>query len=149
MRFLSRSDRQRQGSAETVACEAVKQQACVSYESEISTESKAIPGVRFVIRRISFGRRMELSRRVREIVQRAEFLEAGDELRDKIEAGILTQAVDEMYVRWALVAVDGLIIDGEAVTAELLLDKGPEELTREVVSAIKEQCGLSESQRKN
>ena len=54
-----------------------------------------------------------------------------------------------MYLRWALVGVDGLEIDGEAATAEQLLDRGPEELAREIVVAIKEECGLSEAERKN
>jgi hypothetical protein len=42
-----------------------------------------------------------------------------------------------------------LMIDGEAATAAQLLEKGPEALAREVVNAIKEQCGLSEAERKN
>jgi len=53
-----------------------------------------------------------------------------------------------MYLHWGLSSIDGLIIDGEPATAVGLLEKGPEELTREVVSAIKEQCGLSEPERK-
>jgi hypothetical protein len=121
----------------------------VSYESALAIESKVMPGVKFVINRISFGRRMELSRRVREITQKTEFLEAGSELSEKIEAGILAQEVDAMYLRWALVGVNGLEIDGEAATAEQLLDRGPEDLAREIVVAIKEQCGLSEAERKN
>jgi hypothetical protein len=121
----------------------------VSYESALAIESKVMPGVKFVINRISFGRRMELSRQVREITQKTEFLEAGSELREKIEAGILAQEVDAMYLRWALVGVDGLEIDGEAATAEQLLNRGPEDLAREIVAAIKEQCGLSEAERKN
>ena len=121
----------------------------VSYQSVLAIESKVLPGVRFVINRISFGRRMDLSRRVREITRKKEFLEAGSELDEKIEAGLLTQEVDAMYLSWALVAVDGLEIDGEPATAEQLLDRGPEELAREIVVAIKEQCGLSDAERKN
>ena len=34
-------------------------------------------------------------------------------------------------------------------TPAQLLEKGPEDLAREVVSAIKEQFGLSEAERKN
>ena len=144
MKFVLRSDDKREerslpGNAEER----------VSYESALAIESKVMPGVKFVINRISFGRRMELSRRVREITQKTEFLEAGSELGEKIEAGILAQEVDAMYLRWALVGVDGLKIDGEAATAEQLLDRGPEELAREIVVAIKEQCGLSEAERKN
>jgi hypothetical protein len=144
MRFLSRSDSKKGGSGPAASAGAL-----VSYESALTIESKVIPGVRFVVNRISFGRRMELSRRVREITQKVEFLEAGNELHEKIEAGILAQEVDAMYLRWALVAVDGLEIDGEPATAEHLLDRGPDDLAREIVGAIKEQCGLSEAERKN
>jgi len=135
MKFLSRS--------------AEKSGIPVSYESVMTTESKAIPGVVFVINRISFGRRMELSRLVREIGKKAEFLEAGTELQERIEAGILTHEVDAMYLRWGLVSVEGLTIDGTPATAEQLLDSGPEALTQEIVVAIKAQCGLSEAERKN
>ena len=128
---------------------AVPRNGALQYESVISIESKAAPGVRFAIHRISFGRRMELSRRVREISRKAEFLEAGTELHEKIEASILAQEIDAMYLQWGLVSIEGLIIDGEPATAARLLEKGPEDLTREIVSAIKEQCGLSEPERKN
>jgi hypothetical protein len=119
------------------------------YESVISTNSRAAPGVTFAIHRISFGRRMELSRRVRELSRKAEFLQAGTEIHEKIEANILAQEIDAMYLHWGLVSMEGLTIDGEVATAELLLEKGPEELVREVVGAIKEQCGLGEAERKN
>jgi hypothetical protein len=92
---------------------------------------------------------MELSRRVREISRKAEFLEASTELREKIEANILAQEIDAMYLQWGLVSVDGLMIDGEPATAAHLLEKGPEHLAREIVGAIKEQCGLNEAERKN
>jgi len=92
---------------------------------------------------------MELSRRVREISRKAEFLEASTELHEKIEANILALEIDAMYLHWGLVSVEGLIIDGQAANATQLLEKGPEDLAREVVSAIKEQCGLSEAERKN
>ena len=74
------------------------------YDSVVSIESKAVPGVRFAIYRVSFGRRMELSRRVREISRKAEFLEAGTELHEKIEANILAQEIDAMYLQWGLVS---------------------------------------------
>jgi hypothetical protein len=142
MRFLSHLDRKKEGPQP-------ESRATVSYESALVIDSKAIPGVKFVINRISFGRRMELSRRVREITQKTEFLEAGSELDEKIEAGILAQQVDAMYLCWGLVAVQGLEIDGQSATAEQLLDRGPEELAREIVVAIKEQVGLNETERKN
>lgn len=121
----------------------------VHYQSAVSIDSKAVPGVRFAIHRISFGRRMELSRRVREMSRRAEFLEASSELHEKIEANILAQEIDAMYLTWGLVSLDGFSIDGEPATPVHLLEKGPEDLAREIVGAIKEQCGLNEAERKN
>ena len=70
-------------------------------------------------------------------------------MREKIEANILAQEIDAMYLEWGLVSVDGLIVDGEPATAAQLLEKGPEDLAREVVSAIRQECGLSEAERKN
>jgi hypothetical protein len=146
MRFRSRSGRERlDGAAQTI----VPSNGAVRYDSVISIDSKAAPGVKFAIHRVSFGRRMELSRRVREISRKAEFLEASTELTEKIEANILAQEIDAMYLQWGLVKIEGLIIDGEVATAVQLLEKGPEDLTREIVGAIKEQCGLSETERKN
>ena len=146
MRFISHSAKERGG--ETRSREAGASDV-VRYDSILSIDSKTAPGVRFAIQRISFGRRMELSRRVRELSRKAEFLQAGTELDEKIEANILAQEIDAMYMQWGLVSVEGLIIDGEPANGAQLLEKGPEDLSREVVGAIKEQCGLSESERKN
>jgi len=146
MRFMWRSGRERPDrAAQTI----VPSNGAVHYDSVISIDSKAAPGVKFAIHRVSFGRRMELSRRVREISRKAEFLEASTELNEKIEANILAQEIDAMYLQWGLVKIEGLVIDGEVATAAQLLEKGPEDLAREIVGAIKEQCGLSETDRKN
>ena len=53
----------------------------MNYESILERESETTPGVTFVLAKMSFGRRVELTRRLREIAQRVEFLEAGP-LRD-------------------------------------------------------------------
>jgi len=119
------------------------------YDSTLSIQSKAMPAVTFVINRISFGRRMELARRVREISQRAEYLTAGSQLQEKIEASLLRQEIEATYLRWALIRIDGLTIDGEPASTERLIEQGPEALTNEIVNAIKAQCGLSEDERKN
>jgi hypothetical protein len=121
----------------------------VSYDSVAKIRSTAIPGVTFAIYRISFGRRMELARQAREISRRAEFLDAGNQLQEKIDANILAQEVDAMYLRWALMGIQGLTIDGESPSPDQLLQKGPETLTREILGAIKQECGLNEAERKN
>ena len=147
MKFMSRLGKER--GEVGPAHGTIPQTGAWHYDSVVSIDSKAAPGVRFGIHRISFGRRTELSRRVREISRKAEFLEASTELHEKIEANILAQEIDAMYLQWGLVSVDGLIIDGEPATAAHLLEKGPEDLAREIVGAIKEECGLNEAQRKN
>lgn len=119
------------------------------YESNVEVDSQTVPGVKFTINRISFGRRMELCRRVRDIGQRLEFLEAGDQFREKVEANLLSHEIDRIYLEWGLVGIKGLKIDGELATGELVAEKGPEALTKEIVDAIKGQCGLSEEERKN
>jgi hypothetical protein len=145
MKFLSRLARSRRG--DEPQREILEEPAC--YRSTVRVSSKAMPGVMFEIKRISFGRRTDLAKRVREISQRVEFLEAGGELREKIEASLLKQEIEAIYLQWALVRVEGLTIDGELVTTERLLDRGPEELTHEIVAAIKTECGLTGDERKN
>lgn len=119
------------------------------YESSLRIASRTMPGVTFTIERVSFGRRMELCRRVRDIGQKLEFLEAGSRVQDKVEANLLSHEIDRIYLEWGMLAIEGLRIDGEPATCALLIEKGPEQLTREIVEAIKAQCGLSEEERKN
>lgn len=119
------------------------------YESTITIESATMPGVAFGVNRISFGRRMELCRRIREIASNLEFLDAADNVREKVEANLLSHEIDLIYLRWGLVRIEGLSIDGETATVELAVAKGPEALTEEIVEAIKAQCSLSTEQRKN
>lgn len=141
MKFMSRLAKEPGGGG--------SRNGAVRYDSVFRVESKSVPGVRFAIHRISFGRRMELCRRVRDISRKAAFLEAGNELDEKIEASILAQEIDAMYVEWGLESIEGLSIDGEAAGGAELLAKGPDALAREVVDAIKHECGLSEAERKN
>jgi hypothetical protein len=121
----------------------------VPYASTLRIESQTVGGVAFTVRKVSLGMRMELMRQIREISRRIEFVAAGDELQERIEANLLAHEIDATYLRWGLVEVTGLEVDGEAVTSELLIDKGPEALAREIVGAIRSQCGLSEEERKN
>jgi hypothetical protein len=121
----------------------------VPYSSRLRIESQVIDGVVFTLRKISLGMRMELMRKIREISRRMEFLAAGDDLQERIEANLLAHEIDATYMRWGLVEVTGLDIDGEAATAELLIEKGPDELAKEIVAAIRSQSGLNDAERKN
>lgn len=119
------------------------------YESTITLPSGCVPGVEFSVVRPSFARRMELARRILELSRRLEFRDAGDGIEDNIEANILGCEIDRLYLCWGLTRITGFTVDGMDPTAELIAEKGPEDLAHEIVSAIKAQCGLSESERKN
>src|SRR5262245_24328501 len=119
----------------------------MTYESILERESRTAPGVTFVLAKMSFGRRIELTRRLREIAQRVEFLDAGD-AREKIDAALLTSEIDRMYVLWGLKEVRGLELDG-APAAESLAGIGPEDLFQEALALVKAECSLTDSERKN
>jgi|SRR5579872_4951083 len=118
-------------------------------ESYVRIESKLKPGVEFVVAKMSFGRRLELIRRIREMSAKLEFLHAGASTGDQLEAALVSAEIDRLYVIWGLREVAGLDIDGVAATPELLVSAGPEDLFREAVTAVKNECGLSETERKN
>ena len=106
-------------------------------------------GVRFRVARMSFGRRMELMREVRELARRKEFLESGPSAEERMDAALLQGEIDRLFVMWGLRAVEGLRLDGEAATPELLADRGPEGLFREALEAVRAEVGLTPDERKN
>jgi hypothetical protein len=112
-------------------------------------EAAGYPGVRYTIRRMSFGRRLELLRRIRGLGQRLEYLNAGATAAEKLEAAAVAAEVDREYLRWGLEAIEGLRIDGEPADAEGLAERGPEDLCREIVARIRAESGLNEEERKN
>ena len=120
-----------------------------SVESTLAVESAACPGVVLTINRMSFGRRLELTRQVRELGRKLEFLEASTEFGEKAEAAILSSEIDCLYLRWGLVEIAGLSLDGVPATSETLIASGPEPLSLEILNAIKNECGLNEAERKN
>ena len=120
------------------------------YKSTVTVESTECPGVRFTIRRMSFGRRLELARNVRDKLGRLEFLSAGEEGKaEEAEAALLACEIDRQYAEWGLASVEGLEIDGKPATPQSLLDGGPESLVTEVLEAIYREAGLSGEERKN
>lgn len=120
-----------------------------NYDSSMWFGSETCAGVRFRIARISVGRRIELARRIREIGRGIEFLEAGNDAREKLEAMVLSGEMERVYLEWGLVEVEGLAIDGEVAGPVALIEKGPTELAGEVLARIKSECGLNEDERKN
>ncbi len=123
--------------------------AC-DYKSTLRVASLTFPGVHFTIRTMSFGSRMELTRAVGDLISKSQFHRAQpDDLSEQAAAGLLACEAEQMYLRWGLAGVEGMNIDGEPATAELLINKGPEAFVLEVVAAIKHQAGLSDEERKN
>src|SRR5579871_236180 len=107
------------------------------YTSFEVVESKLAAGVSYTLAKMSFGRRVELTRRIRELAGRREFLDAGETAGEKMEAALLASEIDRLYLSWGLKEVSGLELDGQAATPESLAAAGPEELFREALSAIK------------
>jgi hypothetical protein len=121
----------------------------VHYESTLDVSSAAYAGVRYRIRKPSFLSRSRLIDQVRELGRSLNFVEAGEGAADRIEAVHLHMKIDRLYLEWGLEAIEGMEIDGERITVESLIAKGPEDLTSEILVKIKAQCTLSESERKN
>ena len=121
----------------------------MDYESQTTLEAQSARDVRYTISRMSFGRRLELTRKVRELGRRLEFLGAGKNAEEKMEESVLTAEIDRLFLEWGLRRVEGLFIDGQPATAETVIEHGPEELCQEILKAIKAECGLSEAERKN
>lgn len=120
-----------------------------NWNSRKVVASEERPGVEFVIARMTFGRRIELMREVRDLAVRLEYFEAGQDAKNGMEASLLGAEIDRLYLRWGLEDVRGLELDGVPATAELLIAIGPEELFLEALAAVKAECGLLENERKN
>ena len=121
----------------------------MNYESMTVVESRVAAGVTFTIAKMSFGRRAELMRRVRELARRMEFLEAGQLPGEQMDAALLQVEIDRLYLAWGLHAVSGIALDGADATPELLAEAGPEDLFREALAAVRSETGLTEAERKN
>ena len=121
----------------------------MNYESVEEHGSQIRPGVKFFVYRMSFGRRIDLMRRVRDLAPRLECFQAGTTPADRIEAGLISAEIDRLYLDWGLREVRGLEIDGEPAVPQSLGDQGPEELFLEALRLVKHACGLSENEAKN
>ena len=121
----------------------------MTYESEAVIESEVAPGVTFTVLKMSYGRRSELMRRIRELARRHEFLDASERLEDRMAAALLESEINLTYLKWGLRSISGLTVDGAEATPEILAEKGPETLFREVLKAVRAQAGVTPEERKN
>jgi hypothetical protein len=121
----------------------------MTYESEVVIESEVTPGVTFTIFKMSYGRRSELMRTIRDLARHHEFLGTSERLEDRMEAALLESEINLAYIRWGLKSISGLTVDGADATPENLAERGPEGLFREVLKAVRAQAGLTPEERKN
>ncbi|MCC6389519.1 MAG: hypothetical protein IT167_02865 [Bryobacterales bacterium] len=119
------------------------------YSSTIQYESRMIPGVTFTLWRLSFGKRLELLRRVHSLAGKQEFCTASQTVESQYEAAILEKAMQQIYLECTLVQVEGLLIDGEPASTDILLQRGPENLVGEIIGTIHRHMGLSAEEQKN
>jgi hypothetical protein len=121
----------------------------MNWASRKIVASQERPGVEFVIALMTFGRRIELMRRVRDLAARLEYFEAGRDAKNGMEASLLGAEIDRLYIRWGVEEIRGLTLDGAPASVEALVEGGPEELFFEALTAVKAECGLDENERKN
>lgn len=121
----------------------------MNYQSTRTVNSATCEGVGFTIARLSFGRKLELTRLVRELGKRIEFYQAGESPSEKLDAAIAGAEIDNVYLDWGLISIDGLEIDGCPADKQLLIAAGPDALCREIVGEIRRECGLTDEEIKN
>jgi hypothetical protein len=121
----------------------------MTYESVRVVESAVAAGVLYTVAKMSFARRVDLMRQVRDLARKVEFLEAGGGAGDKMDAALLQREIDRLYLTWGLREVSGLELDGAAATPDSLADAGPEDLFQEALAAVRAETGLNEAERKN
>ena len=122
----------------------------MEYESSEWKASAEVEGVRYRIRCMSFGRRLELMKCVGDSLARLEFLQAGQPTAESsAEATLLGGVIDREFLLWGLAEIDGLSIDGKAATPTTLMESGPETLVQEALRAVRGAVGLTEQERKN
>ena len=121
----------------------------MEWESRSVVKSKVQTGVEFAIAKMTFGRRIELMRRVRDLACRLEYFQAGRDEKQQMEASLLAAELDRVYLDWGLAEVRGLTVDGSPVDVPEFVENGPEDLVLEALGLIRFECGLAELERKN
>jgi hypothetical protein len=119
------------------------------WESRKIVRSELRPDVEYDVARMSFGRRLELMKKIRDLAARIEFFEAGQAESNRMEASLLAGEMDRVFLEWGLQGVSGLEVDGAPASVAALIENGPEDLVHEALGIIKAECGLNEAERKN
>jgi hypothetical protein len=107
-------------------------------------ESRTCPGLRFTIRRISYGRRSELAAELAQVSGGAEHASTTE---------LLKALLKTMVVEVSGLEVDGAEIAGrfneDAAIVEAFLDAAPEELVEEILEAVLQEMRLDDDAIKN
>lgn len=119
-----------------------------NHASQVWHESTAYTGVRFATRQISLYGRIELTRKIQDLIFKNEFLRAGDAL-EQSQATLADLLARKVYLEWGIADLDGLTIDGSPASIQDLIERGPEGLCEEIANAIQSELNLSEEERKN
>ena len=120
-----------------------------TWRSADEYRSAKYPAVRFRVSKMSMGRRIDLTRKVKEMMSRLEFSKAGAGVQDKVDAAILAGEMDRLYWDFGLEALEGIEINGEPMTMDTQFERGPEDLSQEILQRIKSSLQLSEGEQKN
>ena len=119
-----------------------------TYASVVWHDSVRHPGVRFAIRRASLLQRIELTRALKALTAKEEFLRAGDAL-EEADAALADLLAKKLYLEWAVADLAGLSIDGHPADVNSLVARGPEDLCDEIVETIRASLELTEQETKN
>lgn len=111
-------------------------------------DSTVLPGVRFAIRSMTLAQRIELTKRVRELTLKNDFLRSGTPC-DRLDEALGELLARRVYLEWGLSKVEGLRIDDKDANPEMLIEQGPEKLADEAARLIVNELHLNEEETKN
>lgn len=142
-----------------------------TFDSHVKVTSEKCAGVTLVINKRTEGRRIQLrldmapiQEKMESVLERLRSLpeppESGDDTRTaeqkKQYAAVVAEyfrvqedEIQPAWVKWGLVRVEGLTVDGREVTSpDEFIELAPPELYAEAVEAIKASLGLTAEQKK-
>ncbi len=122
------------------------------------------PGVKFTLRKMTEGRRMDLrkqlagpNQRARDILREQSELEKVEEeqretikimnLQDEFD-GLMLEVVNPIWIVWGCKQIEGLEVDGDSLSVEDWKN-WPSALFDEILTAIKSEAELNGAERKN
>lgn len=117
--------------------------------SIVTVESTQYPGVTFTIRRMTLRQRITLLRDLHALYREQEFSTSGSSHADKINAQISSLRIEEVFLRWGVVDLQGLVVDGKAVEIDEVSERAPEGLVSEILAQIRECVNLTVDEVKN